>query len=335
MSERPGATVGDWLVNTSLFAQAWRAVCVGAPNWWWSSWICTAAIIFTAIIWSESELQVMSELTAAFRRGIKYPVVYMILGQLVAISVAIALFLTAVYLHEPIPNRKPKAPLMLCFMLISAQVAMFILPELADQPAFVCVLGFIHAAVVIPLFFIPTNGKNESGSLPFGGLFALLIVLAAVIHTFTTVRVLDMLPAAKWLPKFLSKIVLSHPAQASVSLDVVWVAITFFAWWVVKGSMPSIIAKVSAIAAAGAVGAARYLGVNWYLIGSFLPILVLLGVAAAAYGLSTVRSRNDDKRAALLEKLGIKEYGVIPGTDTEPPAMAKKRTIVGFWHPYW
>lgn len=259
----------------------------------------------------------------------------MILGQLVAISVAIALFLTAVYLHEPIPGRKPKAPLMLCFMLISAQVAMFILPELADQPAFVYVLGFIHAAVVIPLFFIPRNGRNESGSLPFGGLFTLLVVLAAVIHTFTTVRVLDMLPAAKWLPKYLYRILLSHPAQASVSLDVVWCAIILASWWIVNGSTVSIIAKVALVAATGAVGAARYLGVNWYLIGSFLPILALLGVAGTAYGLSTVRSRNDDKRAALLEKLGIKEYGVIPGTETRPPALAKKRTIVGFWHPYW
>ncbi|BEJ12922.1 hypothetical protein CspHIS471_0300960 [Cutaneotrichosporon sp. HIS471] len=323
ISVRPGATAGDWLVNTSLFAQAWRAVCVGAPNWWWSSWICTAAILFTAIIWSET-----------FRRGIKYPAVYMILGQLVAISVALALFLTAVYLHEPIPNRKPKAPLMLCFLLISAQVAMFILPELADQPAFVYVLAFIHGAVVIPLFFIPKNGRNESGSLPFGGLFALLAVLAAIIHTFTTIRVLDMLPSAKWLPTYLYRIFLSHPAQASVSSDVVWVVITFITWWFVKGSITSIIAKFSLLAAAVAVAAARHFGVNWYFVGSCVPILALLVVAGAAFVLSNVRSRNDEKRAAALEKLGIKEQGVIPGTSKEPPTMAKKRLVVGFWHPY-
>lgn len=259
----------------------------------------------------------------------------MILGQLVAISVAISLFLTAVYLHPPLPNRKPQAPLTLSFLLISAQVAMFILPELADQPAFVHVLGFIHAAVVIPLFFIPRNGKNASGSVPFGGLFALLAVLAAIIHTFTTVRVLDMLPAAKWLPSYLSKIVLSHPAQASVSLDVVWVVITFFAWWIVMGSLSSIVAKLAILAGAAGVAAARHFGVNWYLIASFLPILALLGIAGAAYGLSSARSRNEDKRATLLDKMGIKERGVIPGTDKLPPTMAKKRTIVGFWHPYW
>jgi alpha-1,2-mannosyltransferase len=259
----------------------------------------------------------------------------MILGQLVAISVALALFLTAVYLHEPIPNRKPKAPLMLCFLLISAQVAMFILPELADQPAFVHVLGFIHGAVVVPLFFIPKNGRNESGSLPFGGLFALLVVLAAIIHTFTTVRVLDTLPSAKWLPSYLYKVFLSHPAQASVSWDVVWVAITFAAWWLVSGSATSIVAKSTLVATVGGVAAARHFGVNWYLLGSFVPIVALLLVAGAAFGLSTVRSRNDEKRAAVLGKLGIKEEGVIPGTSKEPPTMAKKRRVVGFWHPYW
>ncbi|GMK57824.1 hypothetical protein CspeluHIS016_0406580 [Cutaneotrichosporon spelunceum] len=323
VSVRPGATMSEWLVNTSLFVQAWRAVCVGPPNWWWSSWICTAAIFFAAIIWSET-----------FRRGIKYPVVYMILGQLVAISVAIALFLTAVYLHEPIPNRKPKAPLMLCFLLISAQVAMFILPELADQPQFAYVLGFIHTAVVVPLFFIPKNGRNESGSLPFGGLFALLVVLAAIIHTFTTLRVLEILPSAKWLPTLLYKVFLSHPAQASVSWDVVWVAITFIAWWCVKGSATSIVIKSLFLAAVGVVAAARHFSVNWVLVASCIPILALLLVAGAAFALSNVRSLNEEKRAAILEKLGIKEQGVIPGTPKVPPTLAQRRTVVGFWHPY-
>lgn len=53
------STVGDWLVNTSLFEQAWRAVCIGDANWWWSSWICTAAVFFAAGIWCESEYKVL------------------------------------------------------------------------------------------------------------------------------------------------------------------------------------------------------------------------------------------------------------------------------------
>lgn len=46
--------MGQWLVNTSLFEQAWRAVCDGIPNWWWSSFICTAAVFFCATIYYQS-----------------------------------------------------------------------------------------------------------------------------------------------------------------------------------------------------------------------------------------------------------------------------------------
>lgn len=48
--------MGQWLANTALFEQAWRIVCTGASNWWWSSFICTWTVIYTAIIWRECEL---------------------------------------------------------------------------------------------------------------------------------------------------------------------------------------------------------------------------------------------------------------------------------------
>lgn len=53
--------MGQWLVNTSLFEQAWRAVCDGIPNWWWSSFICTAAVFFCAAIYYQSTLHDLME----------------------------------------------------------------------------------------------------------------------------------------------------------------------------------------------------------------------------------------------------------------------------------
>lgn len=47
-------TLGQWLSETQLFEQAWSIVCTGPSNWWWSSFICTWTVIFTAVVWAES-----------------------------------------------------------------------------------------------------------------------------------------------------------------------------------------------------------------------------------------------------------------------------------------
>jgi hypothetical protein len=40
--------ISSWLLNTSLFEEAWASVCVGALNWWWSEQLC----LFTVGAWT-------------------------------------------------------------------------------------------------------------------------------------------------------------------------------------------------------------------------------------------------------------------------------------------
>jgi hypothetical protein len=38
----------DWLKGTELFEQAWKIVCAGPVNWWWSEQLC----LFTVGAWT-------------------------------------------------------------------------------------------------------------------------------------------------------------------------------------------------------------------------------------------------------------------------------------------
>jgi alpha-1,2-mannosyltransferase len=207
----------------------------------------------------------------------------------------------------------------------------------AGTKKFMPALGFIHLSVLVPLFFVPTKAVGEKPSFAavgFKKLTLVLTVIAAVVHYGTTMRVLRELPSGDSLISVLGNAVISHPAQGSVSLDVVWVGVTAVLLFLLTGSAAAIAIKFGLLIAAAAVVAARRLGINWILIASCFPLVLLLLVAAAAYWLSQVRSRNTLRRDALFSRLGIQE-GVVPGTATEPPKVARRRLVAGFWHPYW
>lgn len=261
----------------------------------------------------------------------------MLLGQLVAISVATGLFLVAVFMHDKRPVR-PKAPFAFWLLLVTALVIEAIMPRYAGTSAFLPALGVIHLGVFLPLFFVPTEAVGEQrspGALSFRTLTALLAVISVVIHYSTTKRVLEDLKPGQSFFKLMGNTVLTHPAQGSISLDVVWVGIIALLLFLVSGSMTSVIIKFGFLAACAAVAGARYLGINWLLIASCIPVIGLFAVGVLAIGLSYVRKRNSAHRAATLDRLGIKEHGIIAGTTTEPPRMASRRLVAGFWHPYW
>ncbi|TFY73471.1 hypothetical protein EWM64_g10541, partial [Hericium alpestre] len=80
-----------WLSHTALFEQAWTAVCRTPANWWWSEQLC----LFTVGAWT------VMLYTYGRSHRIKYVWAYMLLGQVVAISVASNLFYLALLLHPP------------------------------------------------------------------------------------------------------------------------------------------------------------------------------------------------------------------------------------------
>ncbi|KAH8926222.1 hypothetical protein BT69DRAFT_1317760 [Atractiella rhizophila] len=88
-----------WLKDTSLFKEAWMLVLDGREQWWISQQLCYFTVApFTLFLCSETQ-----------RRKIPNVWVYMLLGQMVAISFAQGLFL-AVVASTPIREKDPKRP---------------------------------------------------------------------------------------------------------------------------------------------------------------------------------------------------------------------------------
>ncbi|WWC86926.1 uncharacterized protein L201_001805 [Kwoniella dendrophila CBS 6074] len=318
-------SIGNWLLNTRLFEQAWSVVCNGPAHWWWSSWICTWTIVFTAIVWSESG-----------RRGIKYPYAYMLLGQLVAMSVATALFLCAMALHPRIRSKPRSIPVYIAFPLLMAFVPTYLLPRHVNTDKFMNSLLWLHGALLLPLTSSSTSNiaENANAKIPFSLFYQMLIATAASIHYPATQRLLKSMPLGQSVIQRLYNTIFSHPAQGSISLDVIWVVIIVTSWFLLSGSMVSRIIKISIASLASGITIARWTGVNWGLIASVIPILVLFGFGMLALALQQFRSRNITRRKELLERMGMSEESVIPGTTNTAPSMSGKKIIVGFWHPY-
>ncbi|WVW78496.1 hypothetical protein I302_100451 [Kwoniella bestiolae CBS 10118] len=318
-------SIGNWLVHTPLFEQAWTVVCTGRANWWWSSWICTWTIVFTAIVWTESG-----------RRGIKYPYAYMLLGQLVAMSVATSLFLSAVFLNPRIRSTPRSVPVYIAFPLLMAFIPTYLLPRHVNTDKFMSSLLWLHGALLLPLTSSSTSSiaENATARIPFSMLYQMLFATAISIHYPATKRLLGVLNPDQSVFDKLYKTIFSHPAQGSISLDVIWVGIIVFSWFLLSGSMVSRAIKISIATIVAGVGVARWTGVNWGLIASVIPILILLGFGTLGLHLQRLRSKNRTKRRELLDKMGMPERAVIPGTANKPPTVSGDKLVVGFWHPY-
>jgi alpha-1,2-mannosyltransferase len=165
--------------------------------------------------------------------------------------------------------------------------------------------------------------------------YGILITFAAGIHGQNLYRLLEVLPPGTKLLPTLFNAISTHPAQSSISLDVIWVAIIMTCWWLTTGSFISLVLKSMAFGiAAGATGLA-YTGINWKLAASIVPIIALLSFGVVLLGFNQLRKRNVKRRRALMDKLGILDNEVIPGTDKKPPSKSSVKTLVGFFHPYW
>ncbi|TYJ53573.1 hypothetical protein B9479_005777 [Cryptococcus floricola] len=321
-----GATFGQWLVNTALFEQAWTIVCKGAGNWWWSSWICTWTILFTVIVWSESG-----------RRGIKYPYAYMLLGQLVAMSVATALFLVALSLHPRTSSNPRKIPFIIAIPLTLAFVPAWLLPQHVGTESFMNSLLWLHGALLLPLISPAKSGPDgqvESNGVPLSLLYPVIVGLMGFIHIPATQELFLRLPTSRTFSSHLLQVLFSHPAQASVSLDVVWVALVVTSWFVITGPTALRIAKAALVGIVGALFTARYLGVNWTLIASIIPIFFLLSAGGATLYIQNLRRTNLYKRQSLMDSMGMPDGTFVQGTGSKPPGFSSQKTVVGFWHPF-
>jgi hypothetical protein len=314
----------------------------------------------------------------------------MLLGQLVAISFATALFFTALSLRPRTRRIRIGNDRFLIFPLVAAMVTIYRNPHVVNTDGFLPNLLTMHGLLLVPLFVharptqtsslnAPTelneviqpdgaaeeapNTKPDSRAAPGAPQVAaplsvpttrpqqqdevvsklsdlektsyvILVAFAVYIHVLNSGPFFAAL-GKKPLFKTLYHIILSHPAQSSISFDVYWTIFTVLCLFLTSGSPVSIIAKLILTLGLGAAALVNHVGVNWTLVSSIIPIAILTSLGVFQLVLSRGRTRNEKRRKAVLEGLSIIEENVVPGTDKVPPKYAPRRTVVGFWHPYW
>jgi len=256
----------------------------------------------------------------------------MLLGQLVAVSTATSLFITALALHPRTSLHPDKAPVTLWLPLVLALATIYRVPQSVGTDMFLNNLLWMHGLLIIPLFTSPEAGFLD---VPFPILYTLLTLLASAIHIPNTVRLLGAVPTNRPILSHLYQTIFTHPAQSSISLDVIWVVITASLWFLTTGSTSSIGIKAVFAAITAGVAITSWTGVNWVLVASLIPISGLAAIGGSLFGLQRLRTRNKERRRKLLDSMGMAENSVIAGTDQKPPSKSGTRTVVGFWHPYW
>jgi len=276
------------------------------------------------------------------KRDIKFIPAYMLLGQMVAISVALALFLTALSLR-PATRPTPSCPPSLYLPLFAAMGTILAVPTYVQTDSFLANLLWMHGLLLVPL--ISWSSTEESTSKVAGTkrksnirpatLYSALVGLAIIIHGMNARAVIYTASPNTSTIRQLYNTIFSHSAQASISLDVVWVAIILAFWWMTTGSLIAVVFKIATLTSAAGVGVLAFTGVNWKVVASIIPILLLLTFGLIQLGLNQLRKRNIKRRKALLDKLKIMDNEVIPGTDRRPPTKSSVITMVGFFHPFW
>lgn len=283
---------------------------------------------------------------AGRKRDIKFVPAYMLLGQMVAISVALALFLTALSLR-PVTRPTPSCPPTLYLPLFAATLTIFAVPTYVQTEHFLANLLWMHGLLIVPLISwgsssdATTKGASNKDAITKrfnlrpATLYSALIGLAIIIHGLNAREVINTTSPTTSTIRQLYNTIFSHSAQASISLDVVWVAIILAFWWMTTGSLIAVVFKIATLASAAGAGVVAFTGVNWRVVASIVPIFLLLAFGLVQLGLNQLRKRNIKRRKALLEKLKILDNEVIPGTDRRPPTKSSVVTMVGFFHPYW
>jgi len=224
--------ISSWLSHTALFEQAWVAVSFGCENWWWSEQLC----LFTACAWT------IFLVTEGRRNGVKHLWAYMLLGQLVAISVASSLFYLALILSRtpPKPSKAgtyiSMAPPILYISVLLSLVTVGISPFTSER-TFLPNLLLMHALLLVP--FVSFRGQkahdgHSNLSIRTSTLYSLTTILAIALRVRTCTVFMLSLPTHAQSPKGMAisawEVLHSHPAQSSIGWDVIWTSISFTVW---------------------------------------------------------------------------------------------------------
>ncbi|KAJ7715528.1 hypothetical protein B0H16DRAFT_1805173 [Mycena metata] len=239
--------MSQWLLNTSLFKQAWAHVCFSKANWWWSQQLCLFTVGVDNIPLRQRSVilrlgPLFVELSS--RRHIW---AYMLLRQFVVISVTSNLF----YLALVLAPRPPSPSSSHGMSSLPAPVALWLpvllsLGTVATSPftskrSFLPNLLLMHTFIILPLLvpdhlFPPAQASAETNSrfgISLKTLYVVVFGAALVLHARATGQAAGDPPASvKDLALNAWDVLHSHPAQSSIGWDVIWTSILFVVWLV-------------------------------------------------------------------------------------------------------
>ncbi|KII83887.1 hypothetical protein PLICRDRAFT_95588 [Plicaturopsis crispa FD-325 SS-3] len=224
--------VANWLVNTGLFEQAWSAVCSHPLNWWWmleyAAW-SEQLCLFTVGAWT------LFLATEGRHHSIKHLWAYMLLGQVVAISVASNLFYLALVRSSPAQRAsKPRTASLAQWLSVIVSLVTIGLSPYTSAQTFLPNLLVMHALLLVPLLpFANSASDKKFGSIRLRSLYTIIVLLSAVLRTRTVIASAasfsPLTDPGEWI-RALRETLHAHPAQSSIGWDVVWTSISFFAW---------------------------------------------------------------------------------------------------------
>ncbi|KAJ7061992.1 hypothetical protein C8F01DRAFT_121904 [Mycena amicta] len=222
--------ISRWLLATSLFEQAWASVCFGTVNWWWSQQLCLYTVgAWTVFLTIEGQ-----------KHQVKRVWAYMLLGQLVAISVASNLFYLALVLSPPTPSparqtRRAHALLWIPILISLGTVALSPFTS-TETGTFLPNLLLMHALIVVPLVVSPIGT-----TIPLRTLYALAALSSILLHTCATYLAFPGTDDAHSRNVAASAMIITfardtwttlhgHPAQSSIGWDVIWTSVSLVVW---------------------------------------------------------------------------------------------------------
>ncbi|GAA6022399.1 hypothetical protein JCM11491_001578 [Sporobolomyces phaffii] len=231
----------EWLTDVSLFHEAWHYVCATAARYWWSEQL---------MYWTTGPLAILMSVEGR-RRGVKLLWVYMLLGQIVAVSFAQSLFFAALALVPRVAPRAPSGgrPLgppagqtwQLLAAVVLGAIGTTLVPARVETGEFLPLLVAIHVVAVVPLVdsVLPDwRVRLPPSRLYFNYAFIALRLRWATVAQLVDVAYVAQAPVRRILPAVKSlfvaewQVLNSHPAQASISWDVVCATLSAVAFCV-------------------------------------------------------------------------------------------------------
>lgn len=193
----------------------------------------------------------------------------MLLGQVVAISVASNLFYyTVATATAPTPS-SPKssaaiqptrhAPLVL-WLSVSLSLATVVYSPNTSDSTFLSNLLIMHALLVLPLIISPS--LKNGWSIKLDTLYKVIAAASLVLHVKAGVTAVLFLPSGQRTPGAVVGALIDtlyyHPAQSSIGWDVVWTTMSAVVWNAYAsghGRLTRVVKDVVAVGA-GSVGLA-------------------------------------------------------------------------------